>query len=271
MNAVAGTGLGEFWVEAVALWTPRLADWEQARAMLRGERAVESMATRRPDPTVLPPNERRRCPDSVAVALTVAMAACQQAGRGPASLPSVFTSTYGDLAITDYMCSTLASDPRSMSPTRFHNSVHNAAAGYWAIATGCMEPYMALAAGGASFAESLLAALVQARADDTPMLFVAYDIQARGPLAGVTRSEGLVGAALVLSPRCTPTAKARLRPRLDGAGAPTPARPGNAELVAGNAMAACLSLFEALADECPREVGLELAAGGTLAMNIESF
>jgi hypothetical protein len=29
--------------------------------------------------------------------------------------------------ITDYMCATLAADPRSISPTRFHNSVHNAA------------------------------------------------------------------------------------------------------------------------------------------------
>ena len=32
--------------------------------------------------------------------------------------------------ITDYVASTLASNRSALSPTRFHNSVHNAAAGY---------------------------------------------------------------------------------------------------------------------------------------------
>ena len=59
----------------------------------------------------------------------------------------MFASTYGDLAITDYMCSTLAKAPMTLSPTRFHNSVHNAAAGYWSIATACRQPYCALGAG----------------------------------------------------------------------------------------------------------------------------
>ncbi|MEJ0008028.1 MAG: beta-ketoacyl synthase chain length factor [Steroidobacteraceae bacterium] len=88
----------------------------------------------RPQPSLLPPNERRRAPDTVAVALEVAQAACLNAGRDPAQLPTVFASTYGDLAITDYMCSTLARAPLTLSPTRFHNSVHNAASGYWSIA-----------------------------------------------------------------------------------------------------------------------------------------
>jgi hypothetical protein len=101
----------------------------------------------RPLPSILPPNERRRAPDTVAVALEVAQAACVNAGRDPAQLATVFASTYGDLAITDYMCSTLARAPTTLSPTRFHNSVHNAAAGYWTIATGCRKPYCALGAG----------------------------------------------------------------------------------------------------------------------------
>ena len=38
------------------------------------------------------------------------------AGRDPATLPSVFASTHGDLTITDTICATLAADPRAMSP-----------------------------------------------------------------------------------------------------------------------------------------------------------
>ena len=53
-------------------------------------------------------NERRRAPESVAVALEVALAACTASGRDPSTLPSVFASTHGDLAITDYVASTLA-------------------------------------------------------------------------------------------------------------------------------------------------------------------
>jgi len=259
----------DVFVEGVGLWTPRLGDWELARAVLRGERAPAEVPARRPDPVVLPSTERRRCPDSVAVALTVAMAACRQAQRDPASLPSVFTSTCGDLAITDYMCATLATDPRALSPTKFHNSVHNAAAGYWTIATGCLEPYLALSAGEASFAEGLLAGAVQAVADATPVLLAAYDIEGRGPLGGVTRSLGLMGAALVLSPERTAQSRARLSLRLLSAAAVATARPANAALVAGNAMAACLPLYEVLADERAATVSLELGAGRRLAVGIE--
>src|SRR3546814_3866786 len=78
------------------------------------------------------------------------------AGRDPASLPSVFASTHGDLPIMDYMCATLASEPRTISPTKFHNSVHNAAAGYWTIGSGCMHASTAVSAFDASFAQGLV-------------------------------------------------------------------------------------------------------------------
>ncbi len=102
------------------------------------------------------------------------------------------------MAITDYMCGTLARAPTTLSPTRFHNSVHNAAAGYWSIATGCRQPYCALGAGQYTFAAGLFAAALQVCADETDVLLVAYDIDARGPLAQVTQSRGMLGVALVL-------------------------------------------------------------------------
>ena len=63
-------------------------------------------------PALLAPTERRRAPDTVAVALEVAARAVRAAQRAPAELPSVFASTHGDLAISDYMCATLAQTPR---------------------------------------------------------------------------------------------------------------------------------------------------------------
>jgi hypothetical protein len=111
---------------------------------LAGFAVWNSPQAERPQAMLLPPNERRRAPDTVALALQVAQTACANARRDPALLPTVFASTYGDMAITDYMCGTLAKTPTMLSPTRFHNSVHNAAAGYWSIATGFLPPHHCL-------------------------------------------------------------------------------------------------------------------------------
>ena len=131
-------------VNGVAFWAPRLPGWQIAAPVLRGEAAAPVQPAPRPAPTLLAPTERRRAPDTVAIALEVAGRACESAGADPKQLPSVFASTHGDLAISDYMSETLARTPTLISPIRFHNSVHNAAAGYWTIGTGCHEPYTAL-------------------------------------------------------------------------------------------------------------------------------
>jgi hypothetical protein len=163
----------------------------------------------------------------------------------------VFTSTHGELSITDYMCATLADDPRAISPTRFHNSVHNAAAGYWTIGAGAHVPATAITAGPYSFAQGLLEALVQLHAGEEAVLLVAYDGSASGPLAEPAPSEGLLGAALVLS-RVACAGLPSLTVHLDAcADAPVAdAAPGPlTALLHGNAMQPMLPLLEALAME----------------------
>jgi hypothetical protein len=257
----------ELYVDGIGLWAPRLPGWNAARAILRGEADPPAVAASRPAPALLPQNERRRAPDTVAIALEVAASACAAAGCAPAELPSVFASTYGDLVMSDAMCEQLARNPLETSPTKFHHSVHNAAAGYWAIATGCLEPYTAIAALGESFGTGLLTACVQTL-ERSRVLFVAYDIEGRGPIATMAKSRGMLGGALVLAPRATARTLARLTLQVqDGANArATTARPANAALVEGNAMAGSLALFEALADAVPRPLVLPLT--GRLALDV---
>jgi hypothetical protein len=243
-------------IEGVGFWAAGLPDWHAAQRFARGGDTVAD-APARPSPHLLPPNERRRAPETVAVALQVAQAACEAAGRDPATLPSVFASTHGDLAITDYMCATLASDPPSISPTRFHNSVHNAAAGYWTIGTGAMQPATALSAGEGSFAQGLLEALAQLHGGAEAVLLVAYDSQSSGPLGEVTRSAGLLGAAFVLS-RAQRAGAASLQVEACGPGTPAAAAGPLARLLAGNAMAPMLPLAQALATG---DTGVALPAG----------
>lgn len=237
------------YVNGVALWAPRLPGWSRAREILAGREPAPADPAPRPAPELLPPTERRRAPDTVSVALEAALAACRSAQLDPASLPCVFSSMHGDLAITDYMCATMASTPALVSPTKFHNSVHNAAAGYWTIAAGCTRPYTALSAGEQSFGAGLLEACVQALTAGENTLLVAYDIDARGPLAPVASSKHLLAAALIVSPHRGSTAIAQFDLQLDvRAGLePSLARPQNAELVAGNSTESCLPFMEALA------------------------
>ena len=150
-------------VNGVALWAPRIPGWSVAAPVLRGVAAAAEQPALRPAPALLAPTERRRAPDTVAIALEVAARACEGAGADPRELASVFACTEGDLAISDYMSETLARTPTLISPTRFHNSVHNAAAGYWCVGTGCMQPYTAVSAHEHTFGEGMLEALVQAQ------------------------------------------------------------------------------------------------------------
>lgn len=255
------------YVNGAALWAPRLPGWERACRILAGEEAPPEPASR-PSPELLPPNERRRAPDTVAVALDAALSACRNAGVAPGSLSSVFSSMHGDLAITDYMCATMASEPALVSPTRFHNSVHNAAAGYWTIGAECVRPYTALSAGEYSFGAGLLETCVQARSSGENILLVAYDIDSRGPLAAMARSKHLLASALVIGPEPGAHALAAfdLSLRIEPGLTASHARPENAALVAGNSSESCLPLMEALARREERQ--LLCLATSTLALEI---
>ncbi len=256
-------------IEGVGFWADGLPSWEAARRFsLDG--TLSDPAPGRPSPQLLAPNERRRAPQTVAIALDVGLAACHAAGREPSTLPSVFASTHGELGITDYICSTLATQPRTLSPTRFHNSVHNAAAGYWTIGTGAMQPATALSAMQASFAQGLLEAMAQLACGEAAVLLVAYDGSASGPLGEHARSNGLLGAGLVLSHDSNETGPVLQLSLEDG-----PAQPGGGRLAAratanANAMAPMLPFFDALAAGAPASLSLDAGAGRRLAIALRT-
>ncbi|GFZ86818.1 beta-ketoacyl synthase chain length factor [Dyella caseinilytica] len=185
-------------IEGIGLWTPQATDFDALRRVLGGDVPLESVT--RPTASALSINERRRAPESVLVAMEVALQAVNMSRRSADSLACVFASAYGDQATTDYMCRVLAKTPTELSPTRFHNSVHNASAGYWTIATDCHAPSSAICAGPASFGAGLLEAAVQACAQQCPVLLVCSDTAGVGPLGELIGCQLAFGAALVLSP-----------------------------------------------------------------------
>jgi hypothetical protein len=182
----------------------------------------------------------------------------------------VFTSAHGDLANTDALCRTLAANPLRLSPTRFHHSVHNAASGYWAIASGCTAPSTAQSAAGASFAAGWLEAASLCAGDGLPVLLVGFDTEAVGALASVNRSRGLLGVGLVLAPQPSPASLWQVDWQLSAAGpAPPRLRSRLAQSLADNAQADALPLFEALARGEAGALALRLSAAVSLCLRLQ--
>jgi Beta-ketoacyl synthase, N-terminal domain len=258
------------YIEGPAFWAPSLPGWELASAVFRGEASPADPPAKRPSPQVLAPAERRRAPDTVALALEVAAAAVAAAGRNAADLPCVFASAHGDLGINDYMCSTLASEPTLLSPIKFHNSVHNAAVGYWTIGTGCMAASNSLTAYESTFASGLLEASAQCAADHRAVLLAGYDMPAVGALASVTTSRDMLAVALVISPTRTERTVASFEWSLATGASPAPTlRSDAARALKVNAMADALPLYEALARGKAESLALPLSAALSLRLDLQ--
>jgi hypothetical protein len=187
------------WIEGVGCLGPGLGGWPAARAVLRGEQPFLPAPTALPLPAVLPPAERRRASRVTRLALALGLEACAAAAADPGKLPTVFASSSGDGHNCHALCEQLATEDRRISPTRFHNSVHNAAAGYWGIATGSMLPSQVLCAYDASFGAGLLDALAQVAADRTPVLLVSYDSDYPEPMLSKRPVPDAAGIALLLA------------------------------------------------------------------------
>ena len=188
------------YIGGIGVLGPGFGNWGDACAVLSGRRPYAPAPTVLPPPALLPPTERRRTGRVVKLALAVASEAADGAGVVAGRLRSVFSSSGGDGHNCHELCAALAATPREISPTRFSNSVHNAAAGYWSIATGATLASTVLCAFDASFGAGLLEGLAQVTVDRVPVLMVAYDTEYPEPLHSKRPFPDAFGAALVLTP-----------------------------------------------------------------------
>jgi hypothetical protein len=187
-------------VEGIGILGPGMSDWPGFAAVLDGRVPFVYRATELPVPEGLPPAERRRLGRTVKLALGAGLQAIAHAGVDPRDLPSVFASSGGDGQNCHEICQALSLEERVISPTRFHNSVHNAAAGYWSIATKAVAASNAVCAFDLTFAAGFLEAVTQVVTDRTRVLLVAYDVQYPPPLFEKRPIPEAFGVAMVLGP-----------------------------------------------------------------------
>lgn len=253
-------------VQSVGLVGPGLAGWRNSRLVLEGLAPYRGEAMSKPVPDILPPTERRRSSEAVRLAVAVAQEAMDAGGISADSVATVFTSSDGDGAVTHKICEVLASPERDLSPTLFHNSVYNAPAGYWSIATSSRMPSTSLCAWDFSFAAGLLEAAGQATVEGQSVLLIAFDLPLPSPLYAVRPVEQGLAAALLLTPQETPASLMRWDIGIGRDGSPSPMPDMMPKGLQSNSAGRCLPLLETLARRMSQTVRLEYIGGSCVTV-----
>lgn len=183
-------------IVSIGIWSQFFSNWKEFSDGIN-EGTWQSEA--RLQPNLIPPRESRRAPQSVKMAVEVLDQACSMASLDPSTAAVVFSSAMGDMQITDYMCRILSATPRLVSPTRFHNSVHNATTGYWSIASQTHAPTNAVSAYGYTAPMAFLEAACQASEDNLPVVLVTQEMAAPTALYSACPSEQPFSLALLIT------------------------------------------------------------------------
>ncbi|WP_431280922.1 beta-ketoacyl synthase chain length factor [Humitalea sp. 24SJ18S-53] len=235
------------WIAGVAVLGPGLPGWALAEPVLAGTQPWVMAEATAPPPAILAATERRRTGATVRFALAAATEATE-AESDRAALETIFASGNGDGAVIAGLLGAMHDPGGDVSPTQFHNSVHNAAAGYWHIAVGSTMPSLSLGGHDGVFAAGLLAAMTAVVSSGRAVLFCAYDTPVPPPLAALRQTDFPFAVALVLRPGGGDGARAMLDLRYVAGAAPM-AQPedGLDALAGGNAAARAIPLLRAIA------------------------
>jgi hypothetical protein len=260
MIRVALTGIG--------IAAPGLRDWPAARAVLAGAAPYVRAPLEARVPEALPAAERRRAGAVTRLAVAVAQEAA--AHTDGATLATVFASADGDGETVHQICTSLATPAPEISPTRFHNSVQNAASGYWSIAMQSHAPTTTLNGLDGVLAAALLEAAVQVATESRELLVVAYDLPVPAPLHALHPVDEGAGVALALAPEGAPRRLATLEITL-GTGAETRmAAPALETLRRANPALRALPLLRAVASGERAAVALPRDDGGALLVTVDA-
>lgn len=199
MNTAEANKAIEFQILGLGAWGLGFRTWSDLADIFAGEKPQDD-GSKGPKPEIIPANERRRAPLPVRLAVESSWQAVQHADVDPAELASVFVSGLGDTQLTDYMCRALVAPNKALSPTKFHNSVHNAAAGYWTISTGCMQAANSVAGFQQSVPLTLMEALIQSQIEQRPVLITFYDAPCSDVLHDLLKNEVSFATSVIVAP-----------------------------------------------------------------------
>lgn len=256
-------------ITSVGIAGPGLDGWAAAQPILAGQTEYRPAPISRAIPDILSAAERRRSSQSARLAIMAASDALLAGGFGGDEIATVFASSDGDGAITQEICETLSGAAREVSPTSFHNSVYNAPAGYWSIATRSRLTSTTVCAYDVSFAAGLLEAAAYAAVEQQPVMLIASDIPFPAPLHAIRPVKESFAAALLMSPNAPAASGMRWEINLEPRRTATAFPHWLPEGLRSNPAARCLPLLAVLARPMVATVTLEYSDHSDLVILCE--
>ncbi len=256
-------------VQGVGLIAPGLPSWRDAQPVFRGLSGYVPAPIGAVQSELLPANERRRAPLGVRLALRAAQDATAESTLLPATLASVFATSDADIEIIHRICLALAEPARAVSPTDFHNSVHNAASGYWSIGTASRGASSAVSAYDFNLAAGLRETFALLSCDDTDALLVLYDVPPPPPLHAKRPVAQPVAVALLLTRVRTSHTIAHLA-LCEAGNEDTMRDAGLEELRRANPAARALPLLQALAARRSGVIGVRQYDDRCIGIRVEA-
>jgi len=233
-------------VRGLGLWTPGhagVSEW------LGG---VPDPARHAPEAALLDGGVRRRASSLTRIAVDALGQALEQAGWDAATRPSVWATAHGEHETALAILEMMHQGEGKLSPTRFHNSVHNTASGYASIAAGNRAPSTTLTGGPELVASALLEAWCMVEAGAPEAALVLFDEPVRPPFDPRGARQPLA-VAFCLSARTAGALAVLTRWRRDAVAPVKPIDP-----FGGLYVSAALPLLERVVQGRPGTVALEV-------------
>jgi hypothetical protein len=229
-----------------------LESWPATAAVLDG-RAQYDASTGVPDPDAILGALRRRTSVATRLAVGASHEALKMSGLSANEVSTVFGSSNGSVAEIHHLLEALAEPEMAVSPTKFHNSVHNAAVGYWCIASGAHQPSTSIACHDYSFAAALIKATAQVVTESNPVLLCVFDAPFPEPLNEKRPIAPAIAISLILVPETLAAPnQIELSVQWDQLDPPFETTTGLDDMANGNPAGAGLRLLDALARKTKR-------------------
>jgi hypothetical protein len=185
-------------IASIGIIAPSVYSMEEALPYLTNQAEYHPQPVEVPSPSFLSPREKRRTSASIRLALSVAEQCFRNVSYTPQEVGAVFASSTGESEVLNHILQELATEARQVSPTQFHNSVHNSPAGYWNIGQHSFASTTSIAAYDHTAEAALLKSLMQVQVEQKPVLLVAYDMPCPEPLHAKRPIDYTMAIALLL-------------------------------------------------------------------------
>lgn len=182
------------YVRGIGLWTP---GHPSPTAWCAGESDPDAS---KPDASLLEGALRRRATPLTRMGIEVMQQAVSMGGGDLSTLASVWATAHGEHSAAIALLAMMQRGEGKLSPTKFHNSVHNTASGYASIASANCEPSTTLTGGSELVVSAFVEALCMLESLDRDLVLVLADEPLRPPFERDDAQAGLA-VALLLSPR----------------------------------------------------------------------